>query len=388
VAAFQEGTLMRSRRFVLGACCALVAAVLTGCKKEASTPAATGGTGSGTSGAPAASGGTKRIVILTNGDDPFWDACESGAKQAEKDLGLAGKGFTVAFERADFTDQGQIDKLKQYNLQSDIAAVGISVFNPESRALAEELRQLQQKGIKVITIDGDINREKFRDARYAYLGTDNVTAGKELGKAAKAIGAATPMQHVFFVGSTTAANAVARMDGFNAGVEAGSKELERLEDGGDRPKARSNVESALDRHKELNSLVGIWAYNTPQMVKVVADRRIREKTKVFCFDAAEESIRGMQDGNVDVMLVQNPFQMGSDGVKLMLALIEKNDAVTKEMYPSYAQSGENDIFETELRIVVPDSQTTLTAEMLEKTTKLMKLSEFKQWLADRKLVSS
>jgi len=26
--------------------------------------------------------------------------------------------------------------------------------------------------------------------------------------------------------------------------------------------------------------------------------------------------------------------------------------------------------------------------MLEKTTKLMKLSEFKQWLADRKLVSS
>jgi len=88
------------------------------------------------------------------------------------------------------------------------------------------------------------------------------------------------------------------------------------------------------------------------------------------------------------MLVQNPFQMGSDGVKLMLALIEKNDAVTKEMYPSYAQSGENDIFETELRIVVPDAQTTLTAEMLEKTTKLMKLSEFKQWLADRKLVSS
>jgi len=372
---------MRSRRFVLGMWCALCAAVLTGCPKESTAPG-----GSGSSGSSSASGGSKRIVILTNGDDPFWDACESGAKQAEKDLGLSGKGLTVAFERADFTDQGQIDKLKQYNLQSDIAAVGISVFNPESRAIAEELRQLQQKGVKVITIDGDMNREKFRDARYAYLGTDNLVAGKELGRAAKAVG--SDMKHVFFVGSTTAANAVARMEGFNAGVEAASKELERLEDGGDRPKARSNVESALDRHKDLNSLVGIWAYNTPQISRVVADRRIRDKTRIFCFDAAEESIRGMQDGNVDVMLVQNPFQMGADGVKLMLALIEKNDAGVKEMYPNYAQSEENDMFKTELRIVVPDSQTTVTPEILEKTTRLMKLSEFKKWLEERKLVSS
>ncbi len=370
---------MRSRRFVLGACCALVAGVLTGCPKDNAGGGGAGGAGSA---------GSKRIVILTNGDDPFWDACESGAKQAELDLELAGKGLTVAFERADFTDQGQIDKLKQYNLQSDIAAVGISVFNPESRAIAEELRQLQKKGVKVITIDGDMNREKFRDARYAYLGTDNLVAGKELGRAAKALAGGTPLKHVFFVGSTTAANAVARMDGFNAGVEAASQELERLEDGGDRPKARSNVESALDRHKDISALVGIWAYNTPQMSRVVSDRKIRDRTKVFCFDAAEESIRGMQDGNVDVMLVQNPFQMGADGVKLMLALIENNEAVINEMYPTYAQSDENDMFKTELRIVVPDAQTTVTADILEPSTRLMKLSEFKKWLEDRKLVSS
>jgi len=269
-----------------------------------------------------------------------------------------------------------------------IAAVGISVFNPESRALAEELRQLQQKGIKVITIDGDVNREKFRDARYAYLGTDNVVAGKELGRAAKAVGAGNAMKHVFFVGSTTAANAVARMDGFNAGVEAASQELERLEDGGDRPKARSNVESALDRHPEVNALVGIWAYNTPQIVKVVADRRIRDKTKVFCFDAAEESIRGMQDGNVDVMLVQNPFQMGADGVKLLHSLIEKNESVIQAMYPNYAQTDENDMFKTELRIVVPEAPLLPNASLFEKSTKVMALPEFKQWLAERKLVSS
>lgn len=377
---------MRSRRFVLGTWCALIATVFTGCKKDTPAPPPGGG---GSAAAPAPSAGSKRIVILTNGDDPFWDTCEAGAKQAEIDLGLKGKGFTVAFERPEFSDQSQIDKLKQYNLQSDIAALGISIFNPESRALAEELKQLQDKGVKVITIDGDISREKFRDRRYAYLGTDNIVAGRELGKASKAlIGGDGATKHAFFVGSTDAANAVARMTGFNEGIGQASQEVDRLEDSADRPKARANVESALDRHAGLNALVGIWAYNTPQIVSVVTDRKIGDKAKVLCFDAAEASIRGMQDGNVDVMLVQNPFQMGFDGVKLMLALATDDEAVQKEMYPSYAQSDENDMFKTELRVVVPDSETKVTAELLEKETKLMKFSEFKKWLEDRKLVSS
>lgn len=380
---------MRSRRLVLGAWSALFAALLFGCKGETPTkgPGADGGASSGSSGGGASSGGTKRIVILTNGDDPFWDACEAGAKQAEKDLKLNEKGFTVAFERADFTDQGQIDKLKQYNLQKDIGGVGISVFNPESRAVTEELRALQQKGIPVITIDGDLSRDKFRDARYAYIGTDNIVAGRELGKAAKAV-SPEGANHVFFVGSTTADNAVARMDGFNQGAGELFKELERLEDGADRPKARQNVESALDRHKDCNALVGIWAYNTPQIVAVVGDRGIKDKTKVLCFDAAEASIREMEKGNVDVMMVQNPFQMGFDGVKLLVALAEKDETVTKAMYPEYAQEGEKDIFRTDLRVVVPNGDSPIKAELFEKGTVYMTLDDFKKWLAERGLVSS
>ncbi|MBX3442529.1 MAG: substrate-binding domain-containing protein [Planctomyces sp.] len=372
---------MRSGSRLLGGCLAALCVAFAGCKGE--TPGA--GSGAGGSGG-GASGGAKRIVILTNGDDPFWDACEAGAKQAEKDLDLASKGFRVAFERADFTDQGQIDKLKQYNLQRDIAGVGISVFNPDSRAVTEELRQLQQKGVQVVTIDGDLNREKFRDARYAYIGTDNIVAGRELGKSAAAL--RPDGKHVFFVGSTTADNAVARMEGFNEGAGASFQEIERLEDGADRPKARQNVESALDRHRELNALVGIWAYNTPQIVSVVQDRRIRDAVSVLCFDAAEASIREMEAGNVDVMVVQNPFQMGYDGVRLLVALAEKDDAQVKEMYPDYAQEGVRDIFRTDLRVVVPNADSPISAELFEEGTVFMPLDEFRKWLADRGLVSS
>ncbi|QDU41131.1 D-ribose-binding periplasmic protein precursor [Maioricimonas rarisocia] len=342
---------------------------------------------SGGNGAAGGNGETKRIVILTNGDDPFWDACEAGAFKAEEELGLAEDGLAVTFERADFTVKGQVDKLKQYALQSDIVALGISVYKPDSKQIADELRKLRERGVKVVTIDGDIDREQFRDARFAYLGTDNIVGGRELGRATAAV-LPEGGQFAFFVGSTSAANAIARMQGFIEGAGPAFEEVTRLEDGGDRPKARKNVQDALDQYPEIDALVGIWAYNTPQIVAVVEDQNIRDKTKVSCFDAAEISIREMKDGNVDVMVVQNPYQMGHVGVRLLKAMVEENQEFIDEMYPDYSQEGEGDIYRTELRVVVPDEGSPITPDLFEEGTTFMKLSEFEEWLAERNLTSS
>jgi len=178
------------------------------------------------------------------------------------------------------------------------------------------------------------------------------------------------------------------MAGFQEGAGAGFTELSRLDDGGQSPKARKNVEDTLDQHPECNMLAGIWAYNTPQIVSVVRDRQIRDKVKVVCFDAAVASIREMGDGNVDVMVVQNPFQMGYEGVKLLRALIEEDQAQISEMFPSYSQSGTGDIFSTELRVVVPDEGSPITPDLFRKDTQYFKHSDFLKWLNERGLSSS
>lgn len=331
------------------------------------------------------SSGRKRIIILTNGPDPFWDTCEAGAKEAEEALGLAGLGYELDFQRGEFTDLAQIDKLKQYGLADDIVAVGISVFEPKSLAVAEELRKLQEAGIHVITIDGDVDAE-FRDARYAYLGTNNVIGGRELGRAAAALDA--DAKYAFFVGSLSAANAVERMRGFVEGVGEQATEIERLDDGGDRVKARSNVESTLSQHEDVDMLAGIWAYNTPQIINVVTAQGLRDRMHVVCFDAAEDSIVGMDNGNVDVMVVQNPYQMGYEGVRMMLAMVQDDKDVMTEMLPDYAQEGEKDIFRTELRVVVPEGETPITRELFEEETIFFTLPEFQTWLTERGLKSS
>ncbi|HWL09378.1 MAG TPA: substrate-binding domain-containing protein [Planctomicrobium sp.] len=353
----------------------LLLLVTTGCPSKGSSES-----GGGTA-------GTKRIVILTNGDDPFWDACEAGAMKAETELELKKQGYSVTFDRADFTDKGQVDKIKQYGLQKDLVAFGISVYNPDSPAVANELRALQKRGVKVITIDGDMNREKYRDTRYAYLGTDNIIAGEELGKTAQFL-LPDGGNFAMFVGNTGSANAIARMSGFVTGAGEKFKEIERLEDRGDRATARKNVQDALDRHPETNMLVGIWAYNTPQQIAVVKDRKIRDKTKIFCIDAAPASIAGMKEGNLDVMVVQNPYQMGHIGVRLMKALVEDDQEFIKTMYPSYSQDGENDLYRTELRVVVPDASSPIKADKFEKETVFMTLEEFEAWLKERGLTTS
>jgi len=55
---------------------------------------------------------TKRIIILTNGNSPFWDAARAGLEDAEKKLDLAKAGLQAVVEVNDGTDRGQIDNVK------------------------------------------------------------------------------------------------------------------------------------------------------------------------------------------------------------------------------------------------------------------------------------
>ena len=129
----------------------------------------------------------KRIILLTNGNSPFWDACRVGLQSAEKDFNLSKSGLRAVMEVNDGTPKGQIDKLRQFGTQSDIVGVARSALDADNRAIADEMRKLRKKGVKVICTDADVNRTTLRDAREYYIGTDNVRGGQVLGTAAKVL---------------------------------------------------------------------------------------------------------------------------------------------------------------------------------------------------------
>lgn len=367
---------MNARHTWAAACSLLVVGCmfLAGCNKPA--------VDAGKPGATSGSEGTKRLIILTNGDDPFWDAMRAGMEDAEKELGLADAGFDAQLDKNDGTDKGQADKLQQYANATDIAAVAISVIDAKNVAVAEGMRKLQKQGIKVLTVDSDVDRENSGDARIAYIGTDNIVAGRELGKAAKGL-RPDGGKYVSFVGHKSAANAIERTTGFAEG--AGDKFTaaeDTLSDDMDLSVADRNVRDALARHPDLNILVGIWAYNANAIASMVKDAKVRDKTTVVTFDAPPKALIHMDDRMIDAMVVQNPYQMGFDAVKLMQALVKDDQATVKAMIP------EDKIIITGLKVVVPNEESPLKKEMFLDTTEFLTLEKFKAWLASKNLEGS
>jgi ribose transport system substrate-binding protein len=367
---------------------ASLAALLCGC------PSGGGGgstTTDGNGGGEGSGSGKKRIVFVTNGDDPFWDALLSGLKEGEKQFGLDAAGLTVSRDVNNGTAEGQIEKLRQYATQDDIAGVAISVIQADNQSIVDEMKNLQAKGIKVITVDADVNRANFRDARSYYIGTDNIVGGRALGTAAKALLEAKGVKeggYVQFAGFVDNDNARDRMNGVKETIGEAYTERDRMADEMDLPRARDNVRNALQNHKDIVALIGIWAYNAPAIADVVTENNTRDKVVVGTFDAQDLAIGHMSKGNIDVMVVQNPFDMGVQTVRLMKAMIEEDEAVTKEMFPNIDKP-EGDIYTTGLRVVVPDDKSPVKAEMFdEKVVEYMTLPEFQAWLKKYNLTSS
>ena len=386
-------SISRRQLFRRWALFGLLACGLSACSKapEPGTPAAPDQPATPTPSSGGAAAAPKRIMMLVNGDDPFWDAMFRGMEKAEKDLKLADSGFKVAMDKPDFTEDAQINKLKQYASQTDIAAVAISPVNAANQAIAEGMRELRKKGIPVFCIDSDMAPE-FKDTRVAYLGTNNQAAGAELGKCAK--GLLEKGQYATFVGKDDVMNAIQRIGGFGEGAGASFELKTSLTDQADLSLAQENVKTALNNFPELNCLVGIWAYNAHAISQVVKDRGVREKTKVVVFDAAQAAIEDMEAGGIDAMVVQNPYQMGYLGTELMKAYLEKDYTTFQKTYPSFDPESKTfkeengDVYATELRVVVPDENSPVKKDLFNPETKFFYLKDFKAWLAERGLVNS
>jgi ribose transport system substrate-binding protein len=360
-------------------------ALLVGCNPQADTGESSA-TGSGDK-----AGGGKRIIFLTNGTDPFWFTCGTGLKEGAKQYDLAAAGLTAEIDFNSGGAQGQVERLRQYSTQDDIAGVAVSAVTADNEAIVEEMRNLQKKGVKVITVDGDVNRELFRDARTYYIGTDNIVGGRTLGAAIGAVLEAKGVEkggYVQFAGYTDNDNARSRMNGVKETIGSAFTERDRMADDMDLQRASDNVRNAITNHPDLVALVGIWAYNAPAIAGVVSETGTRDKYVVGTFDAQSLAIAEMEKGNIDVMVVQNPFDMGVQTSRLLKAMITGDDATVKEMFPR-AGEPDGDIYTTGLRVVVPSADSPVKADLFDpKVVEFMLLPDFKAWLDKYKLTDS
>ena len=255
----------------------------------------------------------KTLVFVVNGASDFWKIAEAGVKKAQGELPKYNLQFKYPEQAAAAVQQRVMEDL----VAAGVAGVMVSAVDPKNQT--EGLNKVASQTL-LFTTDSDAPKSK----RVAYIGSSNVDLGNSAGKlmlkalpqGGKCIG---------FVGLPGADNARERIEGVRATIKGSKVELIDVRgDEIDQGRAKRNVEDALAANPDIACMVGFYSYNTPRIYEVLKETGKLGKIKVIGFDEDPITLGGVKEGSIVGTVVQQPFEWGYRGMKLMAAYLEGN----------------------------------------------------------------
>ena len=253
----------------------------------------------------------KTLAFVVNGASDFWKIAEAGVRNAQEELPT----YTLVFKYPEQSAAAIQQRLMDDLVASGVAGIMVSSVDPKHQT--EGLDKIASQAV-LFTTDSDAPQSK----RVAYIGSSNTDAGKQAGSlmlkalpnGGKCIG---------FVGLLEADNARERIEGIKAAI-AGSK-VELIDVRGDdidQTRAKRNVEDALTKNPDIDCMVGIYSYNTPRIYEVLRESGNLGKIKIIGFDEDPITLGGVKEGTIVGTVVQQPYEWGYQGMKLMAKFIE------------------------------------------------------------------
>ena len=172
-------------------------------------------------------------------------------------------------------------------------------------------------GIYVVAVDSDINTDKIS----VYIGTDNYEAGREAGEALLRIPGDLKLGLVNF--DVNSRNGQERERGV-LDVAAEHPRLSLITSinvDSNIPDTASGTKDMLTEHPEINAIVTFNEWTTLGVGSAVSDMGLGEKITVVGFDNNVVSVGMLETGEMDALIIQNPYAMGYLGVEAAWSLI-------------------------------------------------------------------
>ncbi len=312
--------ILMMRRALLVGCLLLCVLGLTGCSR----------------------GKRFRVAFVSNNPENFWLLAEAGCQKAEKELG----DVAVEFRRPNPATLEEQQKILKNLENTGVQAIAISPNDPQNAV--DFLSRLNGK-LPILCQDNDVPN---KEARRLYLGTHNYQAGRAAGELVK-----EAMKKAnkdggkvgIFVGDLAASNARERRQGVLdvlAGIDRTELGAETPHeavnfplgdgkyvlaltktDGADAEKCQNQAAAILGRDRDIDVVVGLWAYNPPALLKA---RPKDSNVIIIGFDEDLETLQAVEDGKIYGTVVQNPVQFGYLSVKLMHGFLTKDDTFRKQ----------------------------------------------------------
>jgi ribose transport system substrate-binding protein len=288
----------------------------------------------------------KTLVFVVNGASDFWKLAEAGVKKAQGEL----PNYNLEFKYPE-----QAAAAVQQRVMEDLVAAGVSAIMVSAVDPKNQIEGLNKIGSEVVLFTTD--SDAAQSNRVAYIGSSNTDLGRDAGKlmlealpdGGKCVG---------FVGLLGADNAVERINGVKEVIEGSGVELVDVRgDEIDQTRAKRNVEDTLAAMPDVACLVGFYSYNTPRIYEALKDAGKLGEIKVIGFDEDPITLGGVREGTIVGTVVQQPFEWGYQGMKLMAAYLEGDKSGIPEdgliIVPGKVITQDNvDQFEADLKAAI------------------------------------
>jgi ribose transport system substrate-binding protein len=236
----------------------------------------------------------------------FWKYVYAGANVAATEYNLA---ITMDGPENEKNYAAQ-NKLVEKAVEDGAEAIVFSAI--DYNASTETIQNAVKKGVKIIVIDSDVNSDQVS----CRIGTDNYAAGRLAAKAAMQCKDKTLYIGIVNIDKNTE-NGQQREDGFQDEIVQDERvAVVKVVN------AMAGEDEALEKTKELlskfpyiNVLVGLNEWTGLGIGDAVEELGLAEKTTVVAFDNNVRSIRRLESGEVDALIVQNSFAMGYLGIE-------------------------------------------------------------------------
>lgn len=272
---------------------------------------ACGSSGGGSGSAASSAGSTKVAAIIKGLDNPFFQAMEQGINEQAKSADVS---VTVQAANSITDTTGQADKL------TGLAGQDYSCYivNPISGTnLVQGMAQLAAKQKPIVNIDSPVDKAAAKAASATpatYIGTDNVQAGQTAGK---------QMTKLLPSGGTVAAiggisgdvTSGARIEGFTQGIGNNLKLVQTVAADWDRQEALTQATNVLRANPNLG---GFFVANDDMglgVARAVANAHKTGMVHVISVDGIKDALQAVQAGQLDAVVAQYPYTIGTMGVE-------------------------------------------------------------------------
>jgi len=245
--------------------------------------------------------------------NPFYMSVTCGGAEAAKRLGVT------------FDAQGpaQYTPAQQMRVLDAVIAGqpdGIMFTADDPVALTATLLEAKERGIKIISIDGDV---KDMSVALSNVQSDNYQGGTQAGRIlAELIG---DKGKVMALMNSPAANvAQQRLFGFQDEIakHPGISYIGVQYSNNQTAKAASIITSTVAAHPDLTGVFTITTNNTEGAATGVREAQMEGKIKIVGFDTSDPIVEAIRKGVVSADIVQYPYRVGQLGVEMMVDALQ------------------------------------------------------------------